>query len=110
MVAVPLTLRARVPPPHSRASTARRCRRPRPPPPAALARKPRPGGARTGAVAMERELVPAQASVDAARAPRCSERPQFHLAPPHGGWVNDPNAPIVDTEGRLHLVSVGRGV
>jgi hypothetical protein len=39
--------------------------------------------------------------------PRCPERPAFHLAPPNGGWVNDPNAPIVDKDGRVHVVSVG---
>lgn len=37
--------------------------------------------------------------------PRCPERPAFHLAPPNGGWVNDPNAPIVDKDGRVHVVS-----
>ena len=42
--------------------------------------------------------------------PRCPERPAFHLAPPNGGWVNDPNAPIVDKDGRVHVVSGKRGV
>lgn len=37
--------------------------------------------------------------------PRCPERPAFHVAPPNGGWVNDPNAPIVDKDGRVHVVS-----
>jgi len=41
--------------------------------------------------------------------PRCAERPAFHLAPPHGGWVNDPNAPVVDSEGRVHLVREREG-
>ena len=40
--------------------------------------------------------------------PRCPERPAFHLAPPNGGWVNDPNAPVVDKDGRVHVVSVWR--
>jgi sucrose-6-phosphate hydrolase SacC (GH32 family) len=36
--------------------------------------------------------------------PRDPERPAFHLAPPHGGWLNDPNGPMVDKDGRIHLV------
>ena len=40
---------------------------------------------------------------------RDPERPAFHLAPPNGGWLNDPNGPMVDKEGRIHLVRKQRG-
>ena len=36
---------------------------------------------------------------------RDPERPSYHLAPPHGGWLNDPNGPMIDKDGRIHLVS-----
>ncbi len=63
---------------------------------------------RAARAAQSQQLSLEQYSMGTPVANRDPERPIFHVAPLHGGWMNDPNGPIM-YRGRYHLYVHGHG-